>query len=59
MLKFIIFILAFAAFNTARAQTPIPRVGDSCPTGTYKSGDESKPFKSLEVDDAYPRESNG
>jgi hypothetical protein len=24
----------------------IPRVGDSCPTGTYKSGDYCKPFKS-------------
>jgi hypothetical protein len=30
------------------AQTPIPRQGDSCPTGTYKSGDYCKPFKSTE-----------
>ena len=30
----------------AHAQTPIPRVGDSCPTGTYKSGDYCKPIES-------------
>jgi hypothetical protein len=30
------------------AQNPIPRVGNSCPTGTYKSGDYCKPFKSSE-----------
>jgi hypothetical protein len=24
---------------TATAQTPIPRVGESCPSGTYRSGD--------------------
>jgi hypothetical protein len=33
---------------TATAQTPIPRQGNSCPTGTYKSGDYCKPFKSSE-----------
>jgi hypothetical protein len=32
--------------TTATAQNPIPRVGNSCPTGTYKSGDYCKPFKS-------------
>jgi hypothetical protein len=32
--------------STTLAQTPIPRAGDSCPTGTYKSGDYCKPFKS-------------
>ncbi len=31
---------------SASAQTPIPRVGDSCPTGTYSSGDYCKPIKS-------------
>jgi hypothetical protein len=29
----------------ALAQSPIPRQGDSCPTGTYKSGDYCTPFK--------------
>ena len=38
------------AATTALAQTPIPRVGDSCPTGTYKSGDYCKPFKSSSAD---------
>jgi hypothetical protein len=38
------FILLMAAI--ASAQNPIPRQGDSCPTGTYKSGDYCKPFKS-------------
>jgi hypothetical protein len=36
------------AATTSTAQTPIPRQGDSCPTGTYKSGDYCKPFKSSE-----------
>ena len=40
-------LLAFAT-ATATAQTTIPRVGDSCPTGTYKSGDHCKPFSSTE-----------
>ena len=31
---------------SATAQTPFPRVGDSCPTGTYKSGDYCKAIKS-------------
>jgi len=34
--------------TTTLAQTPIPHQGDSCPTGTYKSGDYCKPFKSSE-----------
>jgi hypothetical protein len=34
--------------TTAAAQTPIPRQGNSCPTGTYKSGDYCKLFKSAE-----------
>jgi len=41
------FILLMATV-TASAQTPIPRQGGSCPTGTYKSGDYCKPFKSAE-----------
>jgi hypothetical protein len=41
------FILLMATV-TATAQTPIPRVGDSCLSGTYKSGDYCKPFKSSE-----------
>jgi len=32
--------------TTALAQNPIPRQGNSCPTGTYKSGDYCKPIKS-------------
>jgi hypothetical protein len=36
------------AATTASAQTPIPRQGNSCPTGTYKSGDYCKPIKSSE-----------
>ena len=43
-------ILLMAAAST-HAQTPIPRQGDSCPTGTYKSGDYCKPDK-----EAIPRE---
>jgi hypothetical protein len=39
-------LLAFS--TTTYAQNPIPRVGDSCPTGTYKSGDYCKPIKSSE-----------
>ena len=38
----------FIFYTVSLAQTPIPRQGDSCPTGTYKSGDYCKPFKSSE-----------
>jgi hypothetical protein len=38
--------LIFLVATTASAQNPIPRQGNSCPTGTYKSGDYCKPFKS-------------
>jgi hypothetical protein len=32
--------------TTASAQNPTPRQGNSCPTGTYRSGDYCKPYKS-------------
>jgi hypothetical protein len=38
--------LIFLVATIALAQTPIPSVGDICPTGTYKSGDYCKPYKS-------------
>ena len=38
--------LIFLVATTALAQNPIHRQGSSCPTGTYKSGDYCKPFKS-------------
>ena len=41
-----VILLTLLLAITATAQTPIPRVGDSCPTGTYKSGDYCKPFPS-------------
>jgi hypothetical protein len=31
--------------TTASAQNPIPSQGNSYPTGTYRSGDYCKPFK--------------
>jgi hypothetical protein len=42
--------LLLATAVSATAQTPIPRVGDSCPAGTYKSGHYCKPFKSSSTD---------
>ncbi len=44
------YLLCFILLSsvTTLAQTPIPRVGDSCPTGTYKSGDYCKAIKSSE-----------
>jgi len=36
--------------TTTLAQTPIPRVGDSCPTQTYRSGDYCIPYKSSSTD---------
>jgi hypothetical protein len=47
MLKVLGYTALLMATTTATAQTPIPRQGNSCPTGTYKSGDYCKPFKSL------------
>ena len=43
---------------SALAQTPIPRVGDSCPAGTYKSGDYCKPFKSSEDETIIQKSGN-
>ena len=40
------FLLLITTATITTAQTPIPRVGDSCPTGTYRSGNYCKPFKS-------------
>ena len=45
MLKKLLLIPLVIATCTATAQTPIPRIGDSCPTGSYKSGDYCKPIK--------------
>jgi hypothetical protein len=47
MLNFLPLIL-LATPHGATAQNPIPCVGEKCPTGTYKSGDYCKPFKSSE-----------
>jgi hypothetical protein len=44
----IVCLALFLPATAALAQTPIPRQGDSCPTGTYRSGDYCKPFKSSE-----------
>jgi hypothetical protein len=43
---------------TETAQKPVPRVGDFCPTGTYKSGHYCKRFNSSERE-ALPREKRG
>jgi hypothetical protein len=46
MYKYLSCLIVLVATTTATAQNPIPRQGNSCPTGTYKSGDYCKPFKS-------------
>ena len=46
MLKPMFLIALYLCVISALAQTPIPRQGDSCPTGTYKSGDYCKQFSS-------------
>jgi hypothetical protein len=46
MFRLLFFITLTLITKTAVSQAPIPRVDDSCPTGTYKSGDYCKPFKS-------------
>ena len=48
MHRYISCFILLMATTTAAAQNPIPRVGSSCPTGTYKSGDYCNPFKSSE-----------
>jgi hypothetical protein len=55
MLQIIILNLLLTLPILALAQTPIPRQGDSCPTGTYRSGDYCKPIKS-DPDQAIPSE---
>jgi hypothetical protein len=46
MLRIFLCTALFIAATSALAQNPIPRQGNSCPTGTYKSGDYCKPYKS-------------
>jgi hypothetical protein len=48
MLRLLINTTLLIATTTATAQNPIPRQGNSCPTGTYKSGDYCKPVISSE-----------
>jgi hypothetical protein len=48
MPRIILCIALLIAATAVTAQNPIPRQGNSCPTGTYKSGDYCKPFKSSE-----------
>ena len=45
MTRYLLCIILLSATSTF-AQTPNPRVGDSCPTGTYRSGDYCKTIKS-------------
>jgi hypothetical protein len=45
MYKYLLCFTLLIAVSTL-AQNPIPRQGNSCPTGTYKSGDYCKPIKS-------------
>jgi len=43
--------IALLLATTATAQNPVPRVGDKCPNGTYRSGDYCKPYPSKEKKD--------
>jgi hypothetical protein len=49
-MRILLCTLVLVTSGLTTAQTPIPRVGDSCPTGTYRSGDYCKPFKSSSAD---------
>lgn len=50
----IILIFALLFHITAAAQTPFPRAGDSCPVGTYSSGDYCNPSsRSVEDGDTF------
>ena len=57
MIKYLLCSFLLIAVS-ATAQTPIPRVGDSCPTGTYKSGDYCKRIASSDKE-AIPRKNGG
>jgi hypothetical protein len=46
MSRLFFYVSLLITSTTVTAQNPIPRVGDKCPTGTYKSGDYCKPIKS-------------
>lgn len=47
----IICCTALLVATAAIAQDPIPRVGDKCPTGTYRSGYYCKPYPSTTRED--------
>jgi hypothetical protein len=47
MTRYLLCFILLSAVS-AMAQNTIPRQGNSCPTGTYKSGDYCKPFASTE-----------
>ena len=59
MLRYLLTFTLLLAATTTLAQTPISRVGDSCPSGTYKSGDYCKPFKSSPADGQTVIEKSG
>ena len=46
MYRYLSCVILLIATTTALAHAPIPRIGNDCPTGTYRSGDYCKPFKS-------------
>jgi hypothetical protein len=46
MYRYLSRLIVLVATTTALAQNTIPRQGNSCPTGTYKSGDYCKPYRS-------------
>lgn len=45
-MKINILLLGLVLTAPATAQTPTPRVGDDCPTGTYRAGDYCQPLSS-------------